>query len=432
MNLIKVLKILLFCTVSLIIILYCGCGKDDDNPVNPVEKFTIAGRVTDYWGKEIPNLRVELNSQIKTVSSDGSFAFSDVRLPYDITVYEYYGNVVTFRGLNTISPVLPIDHSGIPQQYNANITVIFPPFNNNQTAYLVFYNDSGMHHSYKKIYSSTYGVINHQWSGNPTVKGKVAVWICTDSTYSVISYDKYGEKSLTISNGGAERIVFYDNDLGTNPTDTTISGLLTIPQNFSVNFFRIGMNRYPFANIFEYGFSITNAEINNMNFSAFIPLLQGDIYKYYAWIRIIHQDNFRMGIKVTEILPKYFNNINFNTFPSLISPENNEQNVDYGTIFSFSKDSPQGIYAAKLDYPGNGIYVDRSIYMNTETFTLTQLTDTNYNIPENALCHWFITKIIGYKNTDEFVSTPPGINTKFKEELRTEQRTFRTKLTNKK
>jgi hypothetical protein len=209
--------------------------------------------------------------------------------------------------------------------------------------------------------------------------------------------------------------------------------MATLPIGFTIEDISIGLNRFSFANIFYYGYQFfNNAVINNMNFYSPIPLLNGNVYKYYACTRIHNQGNFKNGIKISEISPHNANNIQFSIFPSLISPADNEPNVNYGTTFSFSKDYPQGIYKANLSYLKNGFYFQRYIYLNSETFKLSALSDTSYNIPDSSQGIWSVTKITGYTSTDDYLSKPIGINPKYKELLTSEERTFTTKITNKK
>ena len=199
---------------------------------------------------------------------------------------------------------------------------------------------------------------------------------------------------MTINNGEASRIVFNNIDLSTRPYDSIISGIATLPTGFTIEDISIGMNRFSFANIFNFGYQFfNNVVINNMNFSSPIPLLNGNVYKYYTCTRIHNQSNFKNGIRISEISPHNPNNIQFSIFPSLISPADNESNVNYETTFSFSKDYPQGIYKVNLRYLNGGFYNQRYFYINSETFRLSALSDTSSNIPDNTECIWSISKI---------------------------------------
>jgi hypothetical protein len=169
-----------------------------------------------------------------------------------------------------------------------------------------------------------------------------------------------------------------------------------------------------------------------MNFYSHIPLLSGNVYKYYACTRIHNQGNNKNGIRISEISPHNPNNIQFSIFPSLISPADNEPNVNYETTFSFSKDYPQGIYKVNLRYLNGGFYNQRYFYINSETFRLSALSDTSSNIPDNTECIWSVTKISGFTSTDDYTSKPIAISQKYNELLTSEERKFIFKLTNKK
>jgi hypothetical protein len=414
------------------IIFITGCNKD--NPLTPSQHINISGKVTDYWGDGVSNIRVELNSAFKQTSSDGSFTFSEVVIPYDITVYTWSGTEETFRNLSTANPILSTDRSGTQFDNNTDITVILPPFNNNQNATVIFYDNSGIYQSNIHLYNTNYATMNHRWNGNPSSSGIVAVWIyTTNNSGNTISFDNYGEKPLTINSGEEARIVFNTIDLSTSPYDSIISGMATLPQGFTIEDISIGMNRFSFANMFNYGNQIfNNAVINNMNFYSHIPLLSGNVYKYYACTRIHNQGNNKNGIRISEISPHNPNNIQFSIFPSLISPADNEPNVNYETTFSFSKDYPQGIYKVNLRYLNGGFYNQRYFYINSETFRLSALSDTSSNIPDNTECIWSVTKISGFTSTDDYTSKPIAISQKYNELLTSEERKFIFKLTNKK
>ena len=120
--------------------------------------------------------------------------------------------------------------------------------------------------------------------------------------------------------------------------------------------------------------------------------------------------------------------IGYDDFQNLISPQDNEQNVNYSTKFSFSKELPQGIYYVLFAYFKNGYFFNRLIYLNNESFQLSALSDTTYNIPDNTDCTWSVNKIAGYTSIDDYLSTPRGLNPKYTEILFSENRTFKTKF----
>ena len=138
------------------------------------------------------------------------------------------------------------------------------------------------------------------------------------------------------------------------------------------------------------------------------------------------------GTIVAEITPGGSNVITFNTSPALLTPADNDQNVNYETEFSFTNDYPQGVYKLVLYYYGyNSNNIVRSIYLNTNNSKLPVLSDTSYNLADNTTGEWYVIKYIGFKNVDEFVNMPLLINPKHKEVLYSEGRNFKTKLTNK-
>jgi hypothetical protein len=419
----------IFSGINLIIL--SGCNKGDENPVSLQEYFTISGKVTDDLGYGLSNIAVEIGSKSTHTQSDGSFSVANIILPYDITVYN--GNFVeTFNGVNSTSPMITIENSNTQTTYKTDITIIVPEAKNNQNTIATFYDNEGKFTGSKVLYNTNNGVMEYTWNLKPSVSGKMTVWICTvDNNGHIFSYDKYGEKPLTVTNGENGRIVFYDNDLGTNPADSSISGSVYLPSGYVIQSAIIGINRFPFASFLEYGYRYYNVTINNSYFSLPVPVLSGNIYSYYVNLEVRKPGNFGGYRKIVEIKPGNANQIGYDDFPNLISPQDNEQNVNYSTKFSFSKELPQGIYYVLFAYFKNGYFFNRLIYLNNESFQLSALSDTTYNIPDNTDCTWSVNKIAGYTSIDDYLSTPRGLNPKYTEILFSENRTFKTKFNKK-
>lgn len=431
---VRFLRLFIFFIIFTNLVLFFGCLKNDDNPVDPTKKIiSVTGKITDYSGTGIPNMKIETSSSMYLSSSDGSFTIPGIYSPYDITVYTDIMKVETFKDLTSTTPVLPVDISFYNPSYYAEITVTIPQYSNNQNAIAIFYDDSGKNSKEQMFYGNISSVINYSWNGSATTTGKIAVFVYTkDNQNKIISYDKYGEKPIAITSGNSSSIVFNEIDLNTNPIDSTISGTVVLPLGFKIEGVEIGMNRFNFANSFYNGHKFNNILINNSSYSVLIPILNGNIYKYFAEITIRNPGNYSGGSKVAEIYPNNSNIFVLNIIPTLLSPVNNAQSVNYNTQFSFSKDTPQGIYKIGFSYINNyNSSINRYIYLNSETINLSPLSIDSYNIADEYESKWWVTKIAGYNSTDEFVSIPPNLNPLYKEILQSEVRTFQTKLNTK-
>ena len=436
LNLESILRQLLFSGWIIITIFIISCHKDADNSiVNPSMTIeTITGKVVDYNGKGLGNIKVENNQGTVRTGADGSFTINNVVIPYEINLYaNSYTKVETYKNLTTTKPVFTIDDQNTNMSKFTDITVIIPQYNNNQRALATFYNDSGFYKSDVNFYSNNYVELTHYWNGNNVISGKVTIWVYTsDNQGNITSYDKYGEKPLTITNGISARIVFNDIDLNTNPSDSVISGSVNIPNADYIQYSIIGMNRVPFGNLYSYGDIDWKVTTNNLYFSSFVPVLSGNVYKYYIYLNVIKNEQRGGGTIVAEITPGGSNVITFNTSPALLTPSDNDQNVNYDTEFSFTNDYPQGVYKLVFFYYGyNSNNIVRSIYLNTNNSKLPVLSDTSYNLADNTTGEWYVIKYIGFKNVDEFVNMPLFINPKHKEVVYSEGRNFKTKLTNK-
>lgn len=413
--------------ITYYVLFTAGCAKDE-NIVNPSQSaITVIGKVTDYLGNGLGNIKVESKAGTTRTSSDGSFVFTNMTAPYDITFYPFMQQVVSFKNITTTKPILPFSNSNSIVASGAFVTVIIPQMNNNQKALARFYDSTGIYISEVTI-NTSFGRMGIEWYGSQNISGKMVLWIYTPSNSGgILTYDKYGEKPITVLNGETGRIVFNDFDLNTNPGDTIISGNIILPSGFQIESKSIGMQRFSFGNYYVYGHLNNIVNINGTNYSLFVPALNGDIYKYFAVIGIINTSNYKYGTKVSEI---YLNNVNiigFNTFPTILTPDDNEQNVDYKTQFSFTKDTPQGIYYVTIYYYANNNNAVMYLYMDNETFNLPILSDTTLNINNNTQCQWSVTKLTGFSSIDDFISIPPVKNPKYREILRTEDRTFNFK-----
>jgi hypothetical protein len=430
LNLFLLNKTILTLIVIPVVLILSGCAKDEDNPVNPGQSSitTVSGKVIDNWGNSIGNVKVEINSVIYQTSSDGIFTFSNVKVPYDVSVYTYGKNVVTFKGLITSTPSLPVEYNYTIPGYSSEVNVIIPPMNPNQKALVQFYDSTGMFINDLIFSNSLSGILEVQWYGKPESFGKIVLWICTyENNWNILSYDKYGEKPITVQNNLPGRIVFYDYDLNTNPIDSSVSGNLVLPAGFTVDQKTAGMNRYNFANLYEFGVIDNTVILNNNQYSAFIPALAGGIYRYYVKFGIYKPGTLRSAMKVSEIILNGANTIGFNDIPELLSPDDNAQNVNYQTLFSFSKTSPPGVYKISFSYSSGGFSVWRNFYTSTESFYLSLLSDNSFNISDNSVCSWHVAKITGFSNLDNYISIPPAKNTKCREVLQTESRDFNFK-----
>ena len=423
----SIIRVAIVLFVTYFVLFITGCAKDE-NIVNPSQSaITVTGKVTDFQGNGLGNIKVESKAGTIRTSSDGSFIFSNIFTPYDISVYTYGMNVVTFKNITTSKPQIPVNYYIPVVAFETNVKVIIPQMNNNQTALAKFYDTLGYYNNYVNISNSTYGQMNIEWHGSQSLSGMMVLWVyTTDNSGNILSYDKYGEKSISVSNGLPGRIVFNENDLNTNPADTSISGYVLLPSGFQITNKYIGMNRYPFANLFEFGELNNVVNISGTNYTVFIPALNGGIYRYYILIGIQNQTSYNSGMKLAEINLNNVNIVGFNTFPSLLSPEDNAQNVNYDTKFTFSKDTPLGIYEIRIDYVTSNSYTaNRYIYTGTESNNINLLSDTSFNFMRNSPCFWNVTKYTGFNDIDDFISLPPAKNQKYREYLSSTTRTFK-------
>ena len=426
MNKSSILKIILH---GFLLFTFFFCLSCSNNVVAPSTNFTnVQGKVTDYYGNGLANIKLELNSNRQemeaTTNPDGSFLLTNVMTPYTITVLTDSDNSVTFNELSNPMPKLPINKFQ-SEIYHTQITVIIPSINNNQEAKVIYFDDSGLYTSMGIIFSTNFFNLQQDWSINQSTTGKIAVLTYTkDNSGNIISYDNYGEKPLSITNEVYTRIVFNDIDLGTNPAEINLTGDLNLPVGINNPNAKISMNRNSFGNVYNYGFTYAY-HYNSGSFSVLTPIIPGNIYKYYVNFFAFSIDGLTVT-KTVELNPSFNNIVTVNVIPTLISPQDNEENVDYNTLFSISNEQPAGIYEIQFSYIKNYIQKKLIVFTERESFRLPAVRDTNFVFPSNTEVTWSVSKFSGFNSVDKFTEKNPNGNSSIKEILQTITRKFKT------
>jgi hypothetical protein len=406
-------------------VILSGCS---DNMVNPkLTNYNIQGKIIDDYGAGIGNKKIEIiqysQSQFIKSGSDGSFYLSGSVKPYTINVFNDNQTMVSFCGVNNLSPKLPLDIIQSPI-YNSNITVVIPTLTSGQSAYAIYFDDGGLYTGQCHLYNGLSSCdLEVRWNGSANTTGKIALFISDNSINN--TYSKYGEKPIRISSGTSSRIVFNDIDLGTVPSSANISGNINLQSGFSYTNYIISLNRNSFGNLYAYGYTLINFPYNSGNsINVTVPVLPGNIFTYY--LNFSGSNNDGTYISKTTKLNTSFNNITVSQIPELVSPKDNQENVNYKTLFSVSKIQPKGIYKINFSYVKNNSYKNVYLYTSSESFYFPESNDTNFVMPPNTEVSWRVTKITGFNNIDEFTASSLIESPKFVEQISTNSRKFKT------
>lgn len=429
----KKLSFLIYLSFILLLFFVSFLSGCKDNPVTgqPSSTVNVQGKVVTATGTGCANKNIELYCDIRKfygkTGSDGTFSFGDVSKPYSLNVVADNQTLYCYNDINTINPQLEIETLIQTSPYNSTITVVIPLLPQNNKAKAIFYDDNGVFCNECDFYSSPGSkVINLSWSGNTSLSGKTALFIYkTDSTNNK-TFTKYGEKPISITNGTSARVVFNDIDIGTIPQMINFSGTINLQQGFHFNNWTITLNRNHFGNIYSSGAlfnTLTLPTSNTFNISTFST--PGNLYSYYL--------NFSGGYTDGPYISKTFELFSGNYIyitpgqtPELLSPSNNQENVDYNTSFKISSTQPKGIYSVQFNFLKNGSFKNMYMFTNSESFNFPFAADTNFKLPLNTEVNWSVAKFTGLNNLDEYISNSVFSNPKIKEELQTGIKKFKT------
>jgi hypothetical protein len=407
--------------ITALILSIVGC--DDAGIVRSGK--TVSGKLVDESGFPVGGVRVKIGDNETQSGSDGSFVLNEITYPYNLKVLmlgspnrAYY-----YENLNLTQPIVTLFGTE-GSHYNADITVTIPPMSGQERAYVIFSDLNKVQSDAVIVQPNTSVNFTVRWKGNEQLSGKVMVLVVNYISGAVINYEKYGEKSVSITANSSNTVSFYAPDLSFNPGEINVSGNLIIPAgalspriDLQLNFKQGGSLISPFTS------GTTVSYINGTNFSLILPAdispmprfvfggsaLGSNIYEFTTGTLVYSQP-------VTVV------SIDLNSFPVLISPAHSASDVTYSTLFRISLSG--GNFAFVYTFDGN----DRVFYlvtMSTEV-RIPDFRDMGFGIASSHSYEWWVSGYGNITSTDEFLGYDIHSNNSLKKYISSTQRSFST------
>ena len=397
----KILSVIL--ALQIIIAAFYSCddaGVAPNEPVDPLA-ITVNGKVLDNSGVPVNGAKVSIGTQMDTTDINGFFTLENISKPYDIKVLisnENYGYL--FQGLTTGSPQLSTGPYS-QTQYSCNLTTtIVPSLTGNERAFVIFTDQNEVQQSALIIQPNQSVIMNVKWRGVSPVNGKLIVFIVNFLNGEVQSYEKYGERSISLNNGGNPQQTFQDNDLTLNPVDSTIQGTLSIPggysqaeANFQINYKQGKALIYPFSS------GTTISTVSGLSYNFVVPTGLPTQFRYVLSCSAGGSNTFEFTSKSRVTTAGSSNNtVNLEAFSTLLNPPNNQFNVNLSTSFDVNSGSGSGV----LVYTFEGTDRTFQVITTQSTATLPDLTSLGINIGANHNYDWSVAKYGSLTSINQF------------------------------
>ena len=396
----KILSVIL--ALQIIVAAFYSCddaGVAPNEPVDPLA-ITVNGKVLDNSGVPVNGAKVSIGTQMDTTDINGFFTLENISKPYDIKVLisnENYGYF--FQGLSTGSPQLSTGpYTKI--QFSCNLTTEIPALTGNERAFVIYTDRNEVQQSAIIIQPNQSVPMNISWRGTPSLSGKLIVFIVNFLNGEVQSYEKYGERTVSLSNGGNPTQTFQESDLTLNPDDSTISGTLSVPGgytqpqiNFQINY------KQGKALIFPFSSGTTLSTKDSLSYTFIVPTGLPTLFRYILSGNASGSNTFEFTSKSRVTTAGSSNNtVNLEAFSTLLNPPNNQFNVNLSTSFDVNSGSGSGV----LVYTFEGTDRTFQVITTQSTATLPDLTSLGINIGANHNYDWSVAKYGSLTSINQF------------------------------
>lgn len=356
-----------------------------------VNSSGVSGKIYSSNYSPAVNVKVSIGDAVTRTASDGSFKIDNINYPYTLTVLDSLNRRVSiFKKLSTDKVYLSMENNyGGP--YSAEIIIRVPDSlaSSNKIGKLIFTDGENINiYSNMTYYPETY--MSVYLKDNNTVTGKIILLTYkVNSSDKIISYENFGYiNNVTISPGGSYNYSFDSASISLNPGETTVSGNVYFNQISS----ELGSS---------FTLSFSNKEYLNEKLNNDFPGASGTIFNFLIPTNLPLPFNtfvyksFYSGASgrsfaLYKVFPVIPNTVNPITATTLISPEDNANNVTISTPFSFYDEAGSGVYEI--------IIVDQSRYANyrivtsSTDFTLQDIEQTGLGSIVNHDLFWAVQK----------------------------------------
>lgn len=352
----------------------------------------------------------------------GVFHLSTSNFPYNLRVLQYnyyFNNYIVFNQISkqNVFIVNPSYYRSL--QTNLCYFFIRHPKVSIDKRYLLkfispdIFTDLYSSFRYDTITNSFYGIklpINTN-----SISGKILFFEITyDSIHKVItSFDKYGEKNISVNTGSTLDFNFNEEDIKYNPEESNVTCNIIYPERvlgsntkilLSFDGFNLSSDLLLYIDDWETLYRSYNIQVPSSLPTRFRIKLYNSCAFVNDW-----QERWVYGAPGSSM------SLDNSFQPILFSPANRSSVTDT-TIFTYGADQKEGIYYLNI----NGqIFVTK----NNQT-TLKELKVNGFTFPNKKRCSWWVTFFSGFNSIDEFVSQPYLLNPKYTSRSVSEHRLF--------
>ncbi|MBK8551052.1 MAG: carboxypeptidase regulatory-like domain-containing protein [Ignavibacteria bacterium] len=214
------------------IVLFQSCS---DDITSPAESF-VGGIVTDTSGKLLPGVKVKIGDKTTHTDDHGFYKLSGIQLPYDIVIIDDpTKSQLLIKSVNVPYIKIPDFFSYNNTDASADLSITLPAelIQSGKKGKLIF--TDGCDKTFSKEIAGQNTSLQVRIREDKFIYGKMIVLIYkTDSEGNILSYENYFESSdlLIVPD---QLIHFYldSQQLGFNPEERTVSGMINIPAGYT-------------------------------------------------------------------------------------------------------------------------------------------------------------------------------------------------------
>lgn len=355
---------------------------------------TVSGQII-YGGYYNESFRI-LSDGNETIPDEyGNFSINVSSFPYDLFIAESNGSLIwIYDDLQTTQPYINL--STDPHLFYYKNSAIFKThldLDYNQRVLSAFIPDNGQ----EKVQVTSSGSLElHNtsitWNESQSLTGRLIFLIFTMSNNgTIISYDKFYEKDITITHNMNVLDTLHNNDPFINPNESYVRGTIQNPKGppqSTRSFLKIG-----FPNVYNQW--TWGASMVGYNFDFVVPVgLPVELF-----VEGLAYENFSPSSSKSQIrvIPGSDNNqINLNSRSTLIDPVENDSIILSNAQFRWANEGGVGIYEL-------GIGSDIKIYTSNPEVTIPDLQKLGlqYRLEQSS---WRVVKFYGSATLDEFFS----------------------------
>lgn len=380
----------------------CDEGVTPDPP--QAYTFTVSGNIGSFWGEPKSNLRVTVDTNTVYTDAGGNFTIPDIAPPYDLNIFDTDKNsYYKLEGVNYDSVKF---FTKLPESYSNQcylwVTTTPSPLPNNIKAKYIF-TDGKYLNAYGDANPSTGDYIRLR--DYSLMTGRLyLIGYKTDASGKVVSYEKFGEKTVTLNSGGNVSVNFDTSEISFNPSETTVSGTFTNgtgTSNFGLVTLSFGKYETPnYATPLSFG-----GLVSGNNFSFLVPTNLPGLLKVRMYNESAGPDEPRQKMWVAVDPNSPGGTFALKEIPNLIEPSEGAV-ISNTTTFKFTGGNDADIYVVGITHGLNRYY----LFTKSTEFTVTSFASLGISWDPGQVYSWNVSRIGEFYNVTNYILNPAILN----------------------